>query len=90
MSQRSAVVPSYEIGAITGALIFLGRRALPWLCEVAEAGELTLERQTNGADGTVALLADHDFGLAAQAFHVVLPSGHPVVLVLAGHFARSL
>ncbi len=60
---------------------------MPWLREVAEAGELTLERQANGADGAVALLADHNFGFAVQALHFILPRGHFVVLVITGLFA---
>src|SRR6266567_4607437 len=43
------------------------------LREVAEPRKLALELHIHGACGTVALLADNDFGLAVRTIHVRLP-----------------
>src|SRR4051794_12638672 len=46
------------------------------LVEVAEAGELALEEQLDGAGRSVALLGDDQLGLVVRHLHVRLPLGH--------------
>ena len=68
--------------------------AMAVMGEIAEAGELALELQFDGAGRAVALLADDDFGLAVHQRHVELPflvfgRADPRLLVLRGSIPRG-
>ena len=63
---------------------------LPGFHEVSEPGEPALEAQLDRADGTVALLADDDLGLAVQRSISSCQPAIFVEVVIAEGFSRSL